>query len=85
MTMVRPNIDWSFPLYVVIEAPRTEEQKQNRVYVDDDGTIAAFLEWQRERECFPIRRMMVAPGYYEALSNSADRERVAWWFRQRGF
>jgi hypothetical protein len=79
----KPRAKVGRALWVELEVPRTDSQRARRVLVDDDGTIAAFLDWQASTHTFPIRTLMVAPGIWIGVFDASAERAVRAWLRLR--
>lgn len=81
----RPNLELTETLLVELAVARTSEQVRRHTYLDDDGTIKAFLEWQSEVGVFPVAGYgSIGPGFYRCLFRVEDAPAVRAWFKERG-
>jgi hypothetical protein len=83
MTGPKPRAKVGRALWVELEVPRTDAQRARRVLVDDDGTIAAFLDWQSFTHTFPIRTLIVCREDTNPDTRSDHERAVRAWLRSR--
>jgi hypothetical protein len=69
---------------VELRVLRTDAQRSEKVLVDDDGTIGAFLKWQSDSGRLPYRTIVVGPGLYVAVFMADDAATVRAWLADRG-
>jgi len=82
MAKPKPRANIGRALWVELEVPRTDSQRARRVLVEDDGTIAAFLDWQTTTHTFPIWTVTVGPGLWVGAFAASDERSVREWLRE---
>lgn len=81
--MSKPKVHLIPSVRVMIEVPRSEDERAEDLWVEDDGTIAAFLDWQLNESTFPQYGGMVGPGYLSQWFNAEHFPAIQRFFDER--
>lgn len=66
---------------VLVEiSARTAEDRRDRRWLDDDGTLHGFREWMRHADVYPVRGLGCSgPGYFIGVFTGPNAGRVRQW------